>query len=350
MPPPQTTSGPTGMTPAEIRSAYGFNSVTFSGGVAGNGAGTTIAIVDAYDDPNIANDLHQFDLAFGLPDPTFTKDNQTGGTTLPAANKSWSTEIALDVEWAHAIAPGANILLVEANSSSFSDLLTAVNTARNAAGVVAVSMSWGGSEFSGETSYDSDFTTPAGHAGVSFFVSSGDDGAPASYPAASPNVVSVGGTTLYLERQQLQQRIGLERQRRRTEQLRISARYQKGVVTQSSTARANPDVSYDADPNTGFPVYDSYNNGTADPWGQWGGTSDAAPQWAALTAIADQGRAHRRARLSERRQPVAAGAVPVARRAISTTSPRAPPRDRPITRPARATTWRPAAALRSPTC
>ncbi len=149
---PQTTSGPTGMTPAEIRSAYGFSSVTFAGGIAGTGAGTTIAIVDAYDDPTIANDLHQFDLQFGLPDPTLTKVNQNGGTVLPAANKSWATEIALDVEWSHAIAPGANILLVEANSSSFSDLLTAVNTARNAAGVVAVSMSWGGSEFSGETS------------------------------------------------------------------------------------------------------------------------------------------------------------------------------------------------------
>ncbi len=166
--------------------------------MTGTGAGTTIAIVDAYDDPNIANDLHQFDVAFGLPDPTFTKENETGGTTLPAGNKGWATEIALDVEWAHAIAPGANILLVEANSSSMSDLMTAVNTARNAPGVVAVSMSWGGSEFSSETSYDSDFTTPAGHTGVSFFVSSGDDGAPASYPATSPNVVSVGGTSLYL--------------------------------------------------------------------------------------------------------------------------------------------------------
>src|SRR5262249_50727787 len=157
-----------------------------------------IAIVDAYDDPNIAGDLQKFDAAFGLPNPSFTKVNQTGGTKLPAANSGWATEIALDVEWAHAIAPGAKIVLVEANSSSMSDLMTAVNTARNYAGVVAVSMSWGGGEFSSEVNYDSYFTTPAGHTGVSFFASSGDTGAPASYPESSPNVVAVGGTTLHL--------------------------------------------------------------------------------------------------------------------------------------------------------
>ncbi|HEY5314741.1 MAG TPA: fibronectin type III domain-containing protein [Pirellulales bacterium] len=277
---PQDTSGPTGMTPAEIQAAYGIS------GVSGNGAGTTIAIVDAYNDPTITNDLHQFDSAFGLSNPTLTIENQTGGTSLPAANQSWSTEIALDVEWSHAVAPGANILLIEANSSSMSDLMAAVNTARNAPSVVAVSMSWGGSEFGGETSYDSDFTTPTGHIGVSFFVASGDDGAPASYPATSPNVVSVGGTTLSLSGSESAWSgsgggLGADE---------AQPAYQKGVVTQSTTARANPDVAFDADPNTGFPVYNSYANGTTDPWGQWGGTSDAAPQWAALVSIADQQR------------------------------------------------------------
>ena len=130
---PLSTAGPTGYTPAQIRQAYGFDQITFNNGtVAGDGSGTTIAIVDAYDDPNIANDLHQFDLQFGLPDPVLTKVNQTGGTALPAANAGWVTEIALDVEWAHAIAPGANILLVEADSTSFSNLLTAVDYARHA--------------------------------------------------------------------------------------------------------------------------------------------------------------------------------------------------------------------------
>lgn len=282
------TSGPTGMTPAEIKSAYGISAVSF-GSTAANGAGTTIAIVDAYSDPNVVSDLHQFDLEFGLPDPTLTQVNQTGGTSLPAGNKSWATEIALDVEWAHAIAPGANILLVEANSASMSDLMTAVNTARNASGVVAVSMSWGGSEFSGETSYDSDFTTPAGHTPEAFFVSSGDNGAPVSYPAASPNVVSVGGTTLNLSGSSYGSESAWSGSGGGLSAYELQPAYQNGVVTQSSTARTNPDVAYDADPNTGFPVYNSYSNSKA-PWGQWGGTSDAAPQWAALTAIADQGR------------------------------------------------------------
>jgi len=286
---PLDTSGPTGMTPTEIKSAYGINAVSF-GSTAANGAGTTIAIVDAYDDPNIANDLHQFDVAFGLADPTLTKENQSGGSTLPAANSGWITEIALDVEWSHAIAPGANILLVEANSDSMSDLMAAENTARNTAGVVAVSMSWGGGEFSGENSYDSDFTTPAGHTGEAFFVSSGDDGAPISYPAASPNVVSVGGTTLTLSGSSYGSESAWSGSGGGISAYEAQPAYQKGVVTQSTTFRTNPDVSYDADPNSGFPVYDSYNNGTKTPWGQWGGTSDAAPQWAALTAIADQGR------------------------------------------------------------
>src|SRR5205823_1405179 len=126
---PFGTSGPTGYSPAQVRHAYGFDQVSFNG-VAGDGSGATIAIVDAYDDPNIAGDLHQFDLRFGLPDtPSFQKLNQGGGTVLPAANGGWASEIALDVEWAHAIAPKAGILLVEANDSSYSSLFAAVDYA-----------------------------------------------------------------------------------------------------------------------------------------------------------------------------------------------------------------------------
>ena len=290
---PKATSGPTGLSPAQIRQAYGFNSITFANGaVAGDGTGTTIAIVDAYDDPNIASDLHQFDLQFGLPDPIFTKVNQTGGTSLPKADAGWAGEIALDVEWAHAVAPGAKILLVEARSSSLSDLMAAVDYARHASGVVALSMSWGGSEFASETNYDSYFTTPAGHTGVTFFVSSGDNGAPAEYPASSPNVVSVGGTTLnasgngnYLSES------GWTGSGGGPSKYESQPSYQKGLVTQSTTARTGPDVAYDADPNTGVSVYDSYGNSSSAPWSQYGGTSAAAPQWAGLIAIADQGRA-----------------------------------------------------------
>ncbi|MFM7107704.1 MAG: fibronectin type III domain-containing protein [Planctomycetaceae bacterium] len=285
------TSGPTGYSPTQVRHSYGFDAASF-GATAADGTGTTIAIVDAYDDPNIANDLHQFDVAFGLPDPpSFRKVNQTGGTTMPAANAGWASEIALDVEWAHAIAPGASILLVEANSNSFSDLLAAVNYARNQPGVVAVSMSWGGGEFSGETTYDSYFTTPSGHAGVSFFASSGDTGAPASYPSASPNVVSVGGTSLYLSSGNYSSESGWSGSGGGVSAYESQPSYQSGVVTQSTTKRATPDVAYDSDPNTGFPVYDSYNNTGTAKWSQFGGTSAAAPQWAALAAIVDQGRA-----------------------------------------------------------
>jgi subtilase family serine protease len=290
---PFGSPGPTGYTPAQIRHAYGFDQITFANGtVTGTGAGTTIAIVDAFDDPNIANDLHQFDLQFGLPDPTFTKVNESGGTAMPAANGGWASEIALDVEWAHAIAPGANILLVEANDNSFSNLLTAVSYAANQPGVVAVSMSWGGGEFSGETGFDSTFQTPTGHSGVTFVASSGDSGAPDSYPSASPNVLSVGGTTLNLTGSNtISSESGWSGSGGGISAVELQPSYQNGVVTQTSTWRANPDVAYDADPNTGFPVYDSYNNGTAAPWSQFGGTSDASPQWAALIAIADQGRA-----------------------------------------------------------
>jgi hypothetical protein len=287
---PLDTAGPTGTTPTQISQAYGFNQINFNG-VVGNGAGTTIAIVDAYDDPNIASDLQQFDAAFGLPNPTFTKVNQSGGSTLPAANAGWATEIALDVEWAHAIAPGAKILLVEANSSSETNLFAAVSYAAKQPGVVAVSMSWGGSEFSGETADDSTFTTPAGHIGVTFVNSSGDSGAPASYPSTSPNVLSVGGTTLNLSSTgAILSETGWSGSGGGISADEAQPSYQKGIVTQSTTKRTSPDVSYDADPNTGFPVYDSYNDGTVTPWAQYGGTSDASPQWAALIAIADQGR------------------------------------------------------------
>jgi subtilase family serine protease len=214
---------------------------------------------------------------------------------MPAADSGWATEIALDVEWAHAMAPAANILLVEANSANDSDLYTAVQYAASQPGVAVVSMSWGGSEYSGETSDDSVFTTPAGHPGVVFVASSGDSGAPPEYPAISPNVLSVGGTSLYLN--------SSNNWSSETDWSGsgggISAyeplpsyqpsTYSNGAMTGTSTMRTSPDVAYDANPSTGFPEYNSYSYPTA-PWQQFGGTSDAAPQWAALVAITDQGR------------------------------------------------------------
>src|SRR5438445_8706994 len=192
---------PSIFTPGQIRHDYGFDQIAFtadSKSVAGDGSGQTIAIVDAYDAPTIVNDLHKFNRQFGIPDANFQKVTPTG--TLPAADAGWAQETSLDVEWAHAIAPGANILLVEAASASLNDLTSAVSFAAQQSGVVAVSMSWGTSEFSAQTLYDSVFTTPAGHNGVTFVASSGDNGAwfGADWPASSPNVLSVGGTSLRL--------------------------------------------------------------------------------------------------------------------------------------------------------
>jgi subtilase family serine protease len=288
---PLATAGPTGYMPSQIRHAYGFDQITLAGGVAGDGSGTTIAIVDAFDDPNVANDLQQFDAQFGLPNPSFTKVNQSGGSLLPAPDSGWASEIALDVEWSHAIAPGANILLVEANDNTVGNLLAAVKYAAQQPGVVAVSMSWGGGEGFNETSFDSTFLTPSGHSGVTFVAASGDSGAPPGYPAISPNVLAAGGTTLRLDSQgNYVSESGWSGSGGGISAVEPQPAYQHGVVPQSSTKRTNPDVAYDADPNTGFPVYDSFNNGSATPWSQFGGTSDAAPQWAALIAIADQGR------------------------------------------------------------
>ena len=176
---PLGTSVPTGYTPTQILHAYAFDQIALPGGAKADGTGTTIAIVDAYDDPNIANDLHHFDVQFQLPDPTFTKINQSGGTAFPPVDStgSWEREIALDVEWSHAIAPAAKILLVEANDNTYGNLLAGVSYAAGQPGVVAVTMSWGGSEFDAETSFDSSFLTPSGHPGVTFVASTGDGGA-----------------------------------------------------------------------------------------------------------------------------------------------------------------------------
>ena len=277
-----------GYTPAQIAQGYGFNSISFNG-TAGTGKGETIAIVDAYDDPKIQGDLNTFDSEFGLPAVTVSRVNQTGGTSYPASDSSggWELEESLDVEWAHAMAPGANIMLVEANSASDSDLLAAVKYASAHANVV--SMSWGGSEFSGESADDSAYFAQPG---VAYVASAGDAGAPASFPSASPNVLSVGGTALTLTASNAwSSETGWSDSGGGPSADESQPSYQHGVVTQTSTQRATPDVAYDASPSTGVSVYDSVPyEGTTYGWLSVGGTSAGAPQWAALLAIADQGR------------------------------------------------------------
>lgn len=288
-------------TPVQIAEAYAINTVSFNG-IVGNGAGQTIAIIDAYDDPDLVSssasgfstsDLHTFDVQFGLPEPTgfFSKVSQTGGTNYPKVDRSgdWEGEEALDVEWAHAIAPMAHIILVEAKAAN-NNLYTALQWAEDQSAVSVISMSWGGSEASGETSDDSYFQTPSGHHGITFIASTGDNAAPGEYPAFSPNVVAVGGTSLYLNSNgTYSSETGWSDSGGGKSTVEPEPTYQESV--QSSGAREIPDIAFDADPGTGVAVCDAYNYGSTTPWAQFGGTSVGAPCWAGLIAIADQGRA-----------------------------------------------------------
>lgn len=288
------TATPQGYTPAQIRSAYGFDQLTWSNGtIKADGAGQTIAIVAAYNDPYIGSDLSRFDAQFGIPDPPqLIVANQYGGTRLPKTNGDWALEISLDVEWAHAIAPGANILLVEANSESVSDLMAAVNLARSVPGVSVVSMSWGGNEWSRQLAYDRNFTTPAGHAGVTFVSASGDNGFGAEWPSSSPNVLAVGGTRLNLSGSAgtYAGETGWSGSGGGMSLVESEPTYQ--YVAQSTGTRTTPDVAYDANPSTGVAVYCSVPDSTGHSgWSEVGGTSAGTPQWAALVAIANQGRA-----------------------------------------------------------
>jgi len=288
------SSAPAGYTPEQLRTAYRFNQVSFQGGITGDGSGQTIAIVTAYHTPNAASDLAAFSNFYGLPAvPSFTQVNQNGGTNFGSSNAEWALETALSVQWVHALAPRANIVLVEASSDSLSDLLTAVDYARHRSGVSVVSMNWGTlDEFAGETGFDTHFTTPAGHSGVTFYAPAGNSGGPGSYPAYSPNVVAAGGTRVVLNAAN-----GINSERAwiggggGISLYGSQPSWQSGVVTQTSTKRAMPDVAFSSDPSTGVSVYDTFNNSASNPWSNVGGTSLASAAWSALGAIANQGRA-----------------------------------------------------------
>ncbi|AJX32491.1 S53 family peptidase [Burkholderia oklahomensis] len=270
-----------GLAPATVRHAYGFDSI------ANQGDGMVVAIIDAYDDPKIESDLGVFSKTFSLPTCTtsngcFKKIYANG--SKPRADAGWSLEMSLDVEWVHAIAPKAKIVLVEAASNSFNDLMTAVDVAVGN-GASVVSMSFGGSEFSSETGFDSHFGSPSR---VTFVASSGDSGNGSEYPAASPYVVAVGGTTLstdaygnYLGETAWSGSGG-----------GVST-YEPEPSGQAlwpipyAGSRGVPDVGYNANPGSGFAVYDSVTYQGQSGWFVVGGTSAGAPQWAGLFAIAN---------------------------------------------------------------
>jgi subtilase family serine protease len=282
----QTQSTVVGLTPAQVRRAYGFDQL------ANGGAGQIIAIVDAYDHPHIESDLKVFSAAFALKDcdssnGCFQKVYASG--RRPGFSPLWALEIALDVEWAHAIAPDARILLVEARSSHLDDMLAAVDKAVEM-GASVISMSWGAPEFSDETLFDNHFLA----AGVMFVASSGDSGTGTLYPSVSSDVLAVGGTTLnitpdgtYLDETAWSGSGGGQS----VYEVEPAFQYTYGIPDNPQRRRGTPDVAYDADPDTGFAVYDSAPFYGFSGWIQVAGTSAGAPQWSALIAIANASRA-----------------------------------------------------------
>jgi subtilase family serine protease len=300
-------------TPLQIRMAYGVTAIP------NQGQGTTIAIVDAYSDPYITSDVALFSSDFGLPqmdgvggDPTFKILTPTGQPTpTPATPGGWDVEESLDVEYAHTIAPLANIDLVEAadTTTDYGDYLFGAEVdgypfedgpyyAKNLPGVDVISDSWGGSEFNGETAYDVEFNQPASHNPVTFTFSTGDSAAPGAYPAYAPNVVAAGGTSLYTAsaRGAYGSETAWSEVRDRQSPTGFEgggggvSKYESTPAFQSSNgvnygARSIPDVSMDANPNTGVLVIDSDDN--AEDFLEVGGTSLASPMWAGVIDLAD---------------------------------------------------------------
>jgi subtilase family serine protease len=270
-----------GYSPSQIKTAYG---------VPATGGSGTIVIVDAYNDPYALADFNAFSAQFGLPQETST--NVTASTnkvfqivyasgSKPRNNTGWSQEADLDIEWAHAMAPNAKIVLVEAASNSNANLYAADDRAATISGARECSNSWGGGESSGETGSDSHFN----HAGLVYLFSSGDTGGAREYPAASPNVVAVGGTSLTLD--------GSNNRSSETvwngtgcgpSSYESRPSYQNVVQGVVGTHRGIADVAAVADPNTGVLV--RWNGA----WYIFGGTSVACPVVAGIINVAGTNR------------------------------------------------------------
>lgn len=272
---------PSGYGPTDLQSAYALS--------ASAGAGATVAIIDAYDDPNAESDLAAYRSQYGLPACTtangcFKKVDQNGGTSYPTADAGWAGEISLDVDMVSAVCPQCHILLVEANQPSMADLGAAVNRAVTM-GAKYVSNSYGGGEDSTDPASDASYFN---HPGVAITVSSGDSGYGVEYPAASQYVTAVGGTSL--------SRAG-GTARGWSESVWGTSSGGNGAGSGCSGYTTKPswqtdsgcakrtvaDVSAVADPATGLAVYDSYQ---ASGWNVYGGTSASAPIIASVYALA----------------------------------------------------------------
>ena len=291
---------PWGLPPDTLRGIYKLPMTKNL--VAGvNGGSDVIAIVDAYNYPTATADFNTFSAEFGLP---LAAHNVCNGAhpclkvvyasgTKPGGNCEWNQEAALDIEWAHAMAPYAQIVLVEAASTSFTDLFNAVKVAASevscgstscsgrSSGEGEVSMSWGGSEFSGEAYYDSYLKK----SGVVYVASSGDTGGEVIYPSSSPDVVAAGGSTLNFSSKPSSSTFTSETVW--SDGGGGESRYEARPASQNGislvgAARGTPDLAFDANPNSGVDIYDSTACGGYAGWLVAGGTSVSAPALAGV--------------------------------------------------------------------
>lgn len=267
--------GPPGFHPSDIRSAYNDN---------GSGSGI-VAIVDAYDNPYVLTEFNTFSGEFGLPsepssNPTLPSNKVFqvlfASGTRPAYDANWALEMSLDTQWAHAMAPGAKILLVEAASNDLLDLLDAVEKAI-AAGAKFVSMSWAANEFVQETAFDIYFARQD----AKFFAASGDAGGLPVWPSASPFVMSCGGTTLIMSNGQWESESTWPGTGGGPSVYERRPSYQNGI-SMVGTQRGTPDFAADGDVNTGVSVYTIPFGG----WGVLGGTSLSCPLLCGMSDVA----------------------------------------------------------------
>ena len=302
-------------TPAQIRAAYGLPAVPAStaslsaADAAGFGAGQTIYIVDAYDHPNAFADLGRFSTKFGLPactnvaltaasalplakapsTCTFSVAYTDAGGALkasaPAYSADWIAEIALDVQWAHAIAPLARIVLIEVDSANSNSLLGGVALANKMGGGV-VSMSFGAPEGSWVKASDASFTTT----GMTYIAAAGDDGAQVLWPAVSPTVLAVGGTSLQWSGSGTRYEAAWASSGGGVSAVEALPAWQSGTAVPgagAATMRTVSDVAFNANPTTGQYVALTAQGSTTTAWNSYGGTSIGAPQWAGLVAVAN---------------------------------------------------------------
>jgi kumamolisin len=273
-----------GYHPADILAAYS---------IPANSGSESIAVIDAYDLPTNLNDFNVFSTQFNLP--TETSTNPTASTnkvlqvvysagTKPTSNTDWNGEISLDIEWAHALAPNAKIYLVECPTDSVSDLLAGAQFAAiTLPNLRVVSMSFGSNEFANESEYDSIFT----QTNVTFLAAAGDAANIPTYPATSPNVIAVGGTTLNVFGGKVTSEVYWytdvnDAGSSGPSKVEPRPTYQNAVASIVGNFKGNPDIAADANPSTGCAVYVSspvagQNNQTISGWLVFGGTSLACP-------------------------------------------------------------------------